>query len=147
MWGRYCVIVYVVLFPNPLFFAFCRIPALYANFPAFYSKLFLYRLPPCIVMRAMHEWGGGGGVGFHGCCRSVRGFANEIILGRNLMCQPKAWCQVPVWVPVPQKTGESISAGRSGVFSRDRDFGLNVYPDLHMQMGSSIFLPRVNSKS
>ena len=83
----------LVSFQIHFWFAFRTIPALYTNLPDFYSEFILCRLPPCFVMCAVQNWGGGGGVEYHRWRRSVLGFTCKINLSHDLMCQPKMQCQ------------------------------------------------------
>ena len=85
------------------------------------------------------EWVREGEVGFHGWSRYVIALEHKIILARNLMCQPEARCRVPVWLPVPQGTGESNSADHSWVWHSYRDCDEKIYPALHVQNGFVYF--------
>ena len=91
---------------SPCWSYFRPIPALYANIPAFYSKIFPSSATVDCRTRGARMRGGGS----HGWRRIVCGFARKIILARNIMCQPEAQCHVLVQLPVPQGTGESSSA-------------------------------------
>ena len=131
-----CYCIFLSLYKFAFCFYFRPISALYANLPAFYSGFFLYRLTSCVVARAVRKWGGGvGGVGSHGWHISARGFVQEIILARDLMCQPEAQWQVPVQILVLQVTGESISADHSWVRSNNHNFNSAVYPAPHVRNG------------
>ena len=56
--------------------------------------------------------------------KRLRGRACKIILVRNLLRQAKAHSRVQFWIPVPQGTGEAISADHAGVRPRGRDCNL-----------------------
>ena len=77
-------------------------------------------------------------VWLHGWHSGVLGLAREIMLARNLMCQPDARCQLPVWLPVLQGTGELRSADNFWVKSYNRYCNLTVYPAWHMRNGFEI---------
>ena len=133
-WGdaTMCYCLCWSIYDSPFWLSFRTIPALYTHFPDFDSKFFHYHLPPYVIVRVVCE-AVGGGVGSHGWRRSVHGFAREIILACNLMCQPEAWCWVPVCPPVPQGTGELSSADHLWVWSCDCDS--TVYSTPHMRNG------------
>ena len=108
--GRYCVIFYVGFFPSllvGLLSVFRPIPALYADFPAFYVEFSHYHLPPVVPCARCANGAVGGSHGWHG---GVLGLARKIMLARDLMCQPETRCRVPVRFPVLQGTVESSSA-------------------------------------
>ena len=56
-----CYFICMSLSVSPLWSYFHPIPDLYANIPAFYSKLYFRRLPPYVATRTVRKWGGGGG--------------------------------------------------------------------------------------
>ena len=122
---------------------FRPIPALYAKIPAFYSGIFLpsssvfHRwFSPFMSMESVHaaiEKEREGGVTQVG--KTVRTCAREIILGRNLLRQSEALCQVPVWTPVVQVTGEAISADDSWVRPHNRNCGSAIVIATYMWNG------------
>ena len=103
------------------------------------SSVFL-RLPPLVF--SVHVYGkcargnrkreGGRG---HAGGKTVRTCAREIILGRNLLRQSEALCQVPVWTPVVQVTGEAISADDSWVRPHNRNCGSAIVIATYMWNG------------
>ena len=126
-----CCFICWSLSVSPCWSYFCPIPALYANIPAFYSVFFpLFVIVCCCTHNALMEGGG-----LHGWQIIVHGFAREIILLWDLMCQPEARCEVLVWIPVPQGTGESISTYHTWVWSRGHDYDLTTNPSPHVQNG------------
>ena len=86
--GRYCVIVYVGLFPTPLFGGLSVQSLYYTLIFQIFTPDSLTIICPCMVLRArcVNERGGGS----HGWRRGILGLACKIMLARNLICQPKA---------------------------------------------------------
>ena len=74
--------------------------------------------------------GGGGSYGWH---VDFLCLACKIMSVRDLMCQPRARCRVPVRLPVPQVTGEPRSADHTWVQYRNRNYNLTIYPTLHVR--------------
>ena len=138
------ILLYIIcwlLLASPFRSKFCPIPELYADIPAFYSKVFslsgtigCHCLWPCRE-QVVHEWGRGG-EGSYGRKKLIRGFGREIILAHNLLCQPKDWFRVPVWLPVLQGTGKLTSMDHNmWVLLCNRTCDTNVNPASHVQTG------------
>ena len=120
---------------NPCFV--CQYPhSLLRNISSLYHRwLYLY----VAMERARRAWMRGGGRGHTGEKKNVRRFACKVIMVRNLLCQPKAWCWVSVQIPVPQGTGELSPADHVWVWPRDRNWNPTVNPDSQVQNGLIYF--------
>ena len=86
------------------------------------------------IRRAMRKIGGGRA----GSCRRrkyLRGCACGIILTQNLLHQAKDRSRVPFQLPVPQRTGETISVDHAGVRPHGRDCDPAVEPTTYLCKG------------
>ena len=108
-------------------------PCLIRWYPFFFSKIFpLSSVVCCRTRRALMREGG---MGSHGWRIIVHGFARKIVLERDLMCQPEAWCGVPVWIPVPQGDGELSSVNHDRIRPHYRNCDPTINPASHMGNG------------
>ena len=85
------------------------------------------------ITRKVRKLGGKGGVTW--VAKIVRGYAHGIIMAHYLLCQPKAQFQVPLRLPVLQRTWELISSDFSWVWPCDCNYNPTFNPALHMQNG------------
>ena len=125
------------LLASQLWSNFRLIPALYGNIPAFTQNNFVF-LPPKVSY--FHRYGVRArcanekvGERSHKWQYFFRGYAQEIILARDLLCQPRAWCWIPVRIQFLLGTGNSSSTDHSWVWPHDHNFYSTVNPALHMQ--------------
>ena len=108
------------------------------KFPCFLRRVISLLTSPCGIACAVCKWVEvevGGGMGSYGWCEGILGFTRKFLLARDLMYQLDSQFRVPVRLPVPQGTGESISADHTWVKYRNSNWDLTVYPDLHVQTG------------
>ena len=140
--GRCCVIFYVRHFQPPHFGPISVQSLLYTPIFLLFTPKYFLRLPAYVVVREVREWGEGGGS--HWWRRIIRGFAHVIILARDLL-RPDAGYQ-------------SGSRSRRGLGSQapqimrkyDLANAIAIRPLIQprtCKMGSSIFLPWVDSNS
>ena len=92
MGERYSVIFYLGQFPTPRFGSLSTQSLIYTLIYLLFTPNYFSTVCHCVLShtRCMNE--GGSRVGLHGWRRSICGFACEIILARNLICQPDARC-------------------------------------------------------
>ena len=105
-----------------------------------------YFLPRSLSFLSVPMWycvhcaGLRGGGGSHGWHRGVIGISREIMLMRNLTCQPEARCRVPVRIHVSQRTGQLSYWDQLWVRNCDRDCYLTVYSAPHVRNGFVYFI-------
>ena len=114
-------------------FPFSIQPLLYKPISLIFALNYITNISPRVVLHAQYGNEGWGGVGSHVCHGGVLGLSHETMLAHDLMYQPEARCWVSVRIPVPQGTGVSLSADRTWVQSRNRDYDSTIYPDPYVQ--------------
>ena len=83
---------------------------------------------------------GGGREGSHGWHRITHRCGCKIMMARNLLCQPKDWCWVPVRLLVLQRTRKSITADHSWVWPCNHNCDPNVNTASQVRNGFIYFL-------
>ena len=135
----YCFTLYAVVSTSPLLgrFTFSRFPVQSLIFTPI-SLLYTPKSPDtffsmCSVARSARE----GGV--HWWCGGVPGLVRVFNQAVDLTCQPNSRFRIPVRIPFPQGTGESISSHHLLVGHCDGDCDLTIYPPLYLLQGFGNF--------